>query len=83
MSSWAGPGPEPLLTRSAGSPSDDRRSAYGGGNGGSNRGGYYNSYGGDRSDGYGREWDEWERGVGLVKKVFEVEEVQKPENIED
>ena len=28
-------------------------------------------------------WDEWERGVGLVKKVFEVEEVQKPENIED
>ena len=29
------------------------------------------------------EWDEWERGVGLVKKVFEVEEVQKPENIQD
>lgn len=63
MSSWAGPGPEPVLTRNGTSPSDERRSAYGGVGGGSSRGGYYDAYGGDRGDPYGRggDWDEWER----------------------
>lgn len=62
MSTWTGPGPEPVLTRNGSSPSDDRRSAYGGAaGGGSGRGGYYNGYGPDRGDGYSRDWDEWER----------------------